>query len=123
MTINGVSGVQQSTPQRVEKKYYDGELTSISVFKDVNGDGKEDLYKITTFNKMFDGSIYERTVIDRDGDGYNDYLCNKVTKGGKTIEETEYEEEDINQVKNRKHCEWEIYNRKMTTHQSGIYMI
>lgn len=123
MAINGVSGAQQSTPQRVEKKYHEGELTSVSVFKDVNGDGKEDLYKITTYSKMPDGSIYERTMVDRDGDGYNDYQYSKTTKDGKTVSETEIEEEDINKVKNRPHYEWEIHNRLMTTHESGVYMI
>ena len=124
MAVNEVLSVQQSIPQRVEKKYdKNGELESISIFKDVNGDGKEDLYKVTTFGKMYDGSIHQRTVVDRDGDGYNDTLHDVTTKDGKKVSEREIECEDINKIKNRDHFEYEIYNRKMTTHQSGIYMM
>ena len=125
MAVNGVQGTQ-GQPQRIEKKYDEktGELRSISVFKDVNGDGKEDLYKVTVFSKMYNGSKHERTVIDNDGDGYNDYQHDIMyNKNGKKTEEKEYYEEDINKVKNRPHLEHEIYNRKMTTHESGYYMM
>ena len=124
MAVNGVNGVQQSAQQRVEKKYdKNGELESISIFKDVNGDGKEDLWKVTVFSKMYDGSIHQRTVVDIDGDGYNDTLHDITTKDGKKVSEREIECEDIKNIKNRNHFEYEIYNRKMTTHQSGFYMM
>ena len=123
MAVNGVQGTQGQA-QRIEKKYdNNGELRSISIFKDVNGDGKEDLYKVTVFSKMYDGSIHERTVIDNDGDGYNDTLHDTVTKDGKKVSEKEIECEDINKIKNRNHLEYEIYNRKMSTHESGYYMM
>lgn len=124
MAINEIRGTQQTQPQRVERKYDEnGELRSISIFKDVNGDGKEDLWKVTVFSKMFDGSRHERTVIDNDGDGYNDYQHDIMyNKEGKKNEEKEYYEEDINKVKSRFHLDHEIYNREMTTHQSGYYM-
>ncbi len=125
MTINGIQGTQSSA-QRVEKKYDEkaGELRSISIFKDVNGDGKEDLWKVTIFSKMYDGSKHERTVIDNDGDGYNDYQLDVTyNKNGKKTEEKEIYEEDINKVKNRLHLEYEVYNRQMTTHQSGYYIM
>lgn len=125
MAVNGVHGTQ-GQPQRIEKKYDEktGELRSISIFKDVNGDGKEDLYKVTVFSKTSDGSTHERTVIDNDGDGYNDYQRDiKYNKNGKKTEEKEFYEEDINKIKNRNHLEYEIYNRKMTTHESGYYMM
>ena len=117
---NGVFG----TPQRIEKKYDEnGNLLSISVFKDVNGDGKLDLYKVSVFGKFPDGTQTERTVVDENGDGYNDTKLDVISKNGRILSEREFIEEDINSVKSRPHMEHEIYNRKMTTHESGIYMI
>ena len=63
------------------------------------------------------------TYIDEDGDGYNDVVIKKeYDENGKLKTETKTIEEDINDVKNRQHLEYEIYNRDMDVHKSGIYM-
>lgn len=106
------------------EKVYDqnGNLTKESIFKDIDGDGKEDIYSVSRFYKKESGSEVE-TFIDRDGDGFND---EKITRNydhnGRLKSETREIEEDINDVKNRPHLEHEIYNRDMQTHYSGIMM-
>ena len=121
MAINEVAAVQGAkTNQTVEKKYDNqGRLISESIFKDVNGDGKKDLYKITKYYYDEDGRS-EHTYIDRDGDGYDDYhKIETFNEKGIKVEEKEIEEEDINKVKNRNHFPWETENRVMENLLNG----
>lgn len=111
-----------ASKQRVERKFDEnGKLKSVSVFKDVNKDGKEDLFSVTVYQRNADGTVFERMVIDSDGDGYNDYQKDVVYKKGKKIQEKEHLEEKIDSVKNRENSEASIFNRKMVTHLNGNY--
>ncbi len=112
---------------KIEKQYdKDGNLTKEIVYKDVNGDGKEDIYSVTSHIEAkpeWDMNASSSTYIDEDGDGYNDVVIKKeYDENGKLKTETKTIEEDINDVKNRQHLEYEIYNRDMDVHKSGIYM-
>ncbi len=109
------------------ERVYDnsGKLTKESIFKDVNGDGKEDLYSVTSF---YTGGLnpdnVEKTVIDKDGDGYYDVIITKTYDKNGTLKRTTRENaEDINSVKNRDHLESEVKNREMEAHRLGIYMM
>ena len=108
-----------------------GKCTKEVVYKDVNGDGKEDIYSVTDFYEAdtdpVDGHkepAKTKTFIDEDGDGYYDTIITKTfdEKGKLKTEEKTYEE-NINDVKNRNHMDYEIYNRKMTAHKDGVYMM
>ena len=123
MTIQGINGINQSG-QRVERTFdKEGKLSKESIFMDVNGDGKEDLYQITKYYRNTDGSYSVDVFIDRDGDGYNDYHKNtQYNEFNKRTGEFEIEEEDINAVKKRKHLEAEVYNRQMDV-LNGDYLM
>ena len=112
---------------KIEKQYdKDNNLRKEIVYKDVNGDGKEDIYSVTSHvqaNPEFDRNASSSTFIDNDGDGYDDVVIKKeYDKDGKLKKETKTVLEDINDVKGRQHLEYETFNRKMETHKSGIYM-
>ena len=79
MAVNGVQGTQLvKTGERTVKEYNNsGSLSAIKVFKDVNGDGKEDLYSVTTFPKCFCSDTHETTSYDDDGDGFVDRIVSK----------------------------------------------
>lgn len=108
---------------KTEKSYdKDGKLTKEVVYKDVNGDGKEDIYSVTNFYEAYDDPVEEGkrhpattvSFIDEDGDGYYDSRIEKeYDENGKLKTETKTYAEDINDVKNRKHMPWETYNRRM----------
>ena len=110
------------------EKHYDknNNLMKEIVYKDVNGDGKEDIYSVTSHVQAkpeWDRNASSSTFIDNDGDGYDDVVIKKeYDKDGKLKKETKTIEEDINDVKSRHHLEYETFNRKMGTHKSGIYM-
>ena len=110
---------------KTEKVYnQNGDLNKLSVFKDVNKDVKEDIYSITRFYKDTNGLKTEETFMDLDGDGYNDIKIIKTyDENGRLKSETKTIEEDINEVKNRPHMDYEIYNRHMNAHSSGYYMM
>ena len=106
------------------EKVYDkhGNLTKESVFRDVNGDGKADLYSITKFYKNNDG-LETKTYIDKDGDGYNDEQITKnYDKNDRLKNETRTIEEDINEVKSKPHFAADIHNREMKNLYSGLLM-
>lgn len=109
---------------KTEKVYnQNGDLNKLSVFKDVNKDGKEDIYSVTKFYKDTNGLKTEETFIDLDGDGYNDITITKTyDENGRLKSETKTIEEDINEVKNRPHMDHEIHNREMNAHSSDFYM-
>lgn len=123
MKLNETTGLTQSLPERVVKKYdKDGNISQISIFKDVNGDGKEDLYQVTQYYRI-DGTTTVQTYTDYDGDGYDDNIITKeYDKNNKLTEERKVKEEDIKSVKNRNHWPWEINNRRMDVHESGNYI-
>ena len=79
MAVNGVQGTQLvKTGERTVKEYNNsGSLSAIKVFKDVNGDGKEDLYSVTTFPQCFCSDTHETTSYDDDGDGFVDRIVSK----------------------------------------------
>ena len=113
---------------KLEKQYdKDGHLMKEIVYKDVNGDGKEDIYSVTSHHEAkpeWDMNASSSTYIDEDGDGYNDVLIRKeYDEKGKLKTETKTIAEDINSVKNRPHGPWEIQNREMEAHKSGIYIM
>ncbi len=124
MELNNISGLAQSSQERVVKKYdKDGKISQISIFKDVNGDGKEDLYQVTQYYRI-DGTTTMKTYTDYDGDGYDDNIKTKeYDENNRLTEEREVKEEDIKSVQKRNHAEYEIYNRRMDVHESGMYMI
>lgn len=112
---------------KIEKQYdKNNNLMKEIVYKDVNGDGKEDIYSVTSYVQAkteWDRNASSSTFIDKDGDGYDDVVIKKeYDKYGKLKTETKIIEEDINDVKSRHHLEYETFNRKMGTHKSGIYM-
>lgn len=118
---------------KTEKSYdKDGKLTKEVVYKDVNVDGKEDIYSVTNFYEAYDDPVEEGkrhpatsiSFIDEDGDGYYDSRIEKeYDENGKLKTETKSYEEDINDVKNRDHMPWEIHNRRMDAHKSGVLMM
>lgn len=123
--LNSLHEVQQNSNLKI-KREYDQELRLISesVFKDVNGDGKPDLYKITQYFYNDDDTYTKDTYIDRDGDGYNDYhKIEKFNESDKKVEEKEIEEEDIKSVKERQHYPWEVVNRVMENILNGNLVI
>jgi len=103
-------------------------------YKDINGDGKEEIYSVTTHYaaKKFhtegleDRPAEDETYIDEDGDGYDDVRIVKTyDENGKLISETKTYEKDINDVKSGKYGQVLPYmteNRKMSTHLSGLYI-
>ncbi len=112
---------------KLEKQYdKNGHLMREIVYKDVNGDGKEDIYSVTSHYEAkpeWDMNASSSTFIDEDGDGYNDVVIKKeYDENGKLKKETKTIEEDINSVKSRPHGPWETQNREMETHKSGIYI-
>lgn len=112
---------------KLEKQYdKDGHLMKEIVYKDVNGDGKEDIYSVTSHQKAkpeWDMNASSSTFIDEDGDGYDDVVIKKeYDENGKLKTETKTIKEDINSVKDREHMPWEIFNREMSAHKGGIYM-
>ncbi len=121
--------------QKGEVEYMNNRLSGGTVksirtdltFKDFNGDGvitSDELYLIDRHTQKTDGTTTVTRYKDKDGDGYSDSVTTyKYDKNGKKVrEETKYEE-DINSVKKRDHLEYEEHNRKMSTHQDGIYMM
>lgn len=95
-------------------------LGGLTTYKDVNGDGKEDIFSVTNTRHTKDGGRIETTYIDVDGDGYNDKtVTREYDTNGKLKKETTNIEEDINDVKKRDHMPWEEFNRRMTSHKSG----
>lgn len=102
-----------------------------TIYKDINGDGKEDIYSVTNYYEAYDDPVEEgkrhpattTTYIDEDGDGYSDtYIEREYDENGKLKTETKSFEEDINEVKNRDHLPYEVHNRKMDALKSGILM-
>ena len=80
MSINEVSGSQQSQPaRRIETKKDQAGNPVNCIFEDRNGDGKLDLYSITKINPSWDGCTHEITYFDNDGDGYFDVKQEQVT--------------------------------------------
>lgn len=123
--LNSLQETQQNSDFKI-KRVYDPEqrIISESVFKDVNGDGKPDLYKITQYFYEDDDTYSKDTYIDRNGDGYNDYhKIEKFNELDEKVEEKEIEEEDINKVKNRDHFPWETENRIMKNILNGTLVI
>ena len=117
--------LQQDSGKMI-KRQYDPELriVSESIFKDVNGDGKPDLYKIVQYSYEDDDTYSKETYIDRDGDGYNDYhRIEKFDELDHKVEEQEIEEEDIKHVKERQHYPWEVINRVMENILNGTLAI
>lgn len=113
---------------KLEKQYdKDGHLMKEIVYKDVNGDGKEDIYSVTSHQEAkpeWDMNASSSSYIDEDGDGYDDVIIKKeYDENGKLKTETKTIEEDINSVKNRPHGPWETQNREMEAHKSGIYIM
>lgn len=113
---------------KTEKQYdADGNLTKEIVYKDVNGDGKEDIYSVTSHVKAdpdYDRKASSSTFIDENGDGYDDVVIKKeYDENGKLKTETKIVQEDINAVKKRSHGPWETQNREMEVHKAGIYVI
>lgn len=118
---------------KTEKRYgADGKLCKEIVLKDVNGDGKEDIYSVTGYMEAYDDPVEEgkrhpaesKTFIDEDGDGYYDTCVIKVfDEKGKLKSETKTFAEDINDVKKREHFPWEVQNRKMDAHYKGVMMM
>ena len=113
---------------KLEKQYdKDGHLMKEIVYKDVNGDGKEDIYSVTSHfeaNPELDMNASSSTYIDEDGDGYNDVVIRKeYDDNGKLKTETKTVMEDINSVKSRPHGPWETQNREMETHKAGFYIM
>lgn len=114
------------------KKTYnkDGKLLKEAVYKDVNSDGKEDIYSVTNYYEAYDDPVdghrepaKSQTFIDEDGDGFDDYSITKTfDENGKVKSETKTYFEDINDVKKRNHMPWEIYNRQMSAQESGALM-
>ncbi len=108
-----------------------GKCTKEVVYKDVNGDGKEDIYSVTNFYEAgtdpVDGHkvpAISKTFVDEDGDGYEDTIITKTyDEKGKLKSEEKYYDENINDVKKRNHLEYEVYNRKMSTLQCGMFMM
>lgn len=106
-----------------------GKCTKEVVYKDVNGDGKEDIYSVTDFYepetnpRTNKNETKTKTFIDEDGDGYNDTIITKTyDEKGKLMSEEKTYEENINDVKNRNHMDYEVYNRKMGAHKDGLYI-
>lgn len=123
-----IETIFNSDGSKVERHFdKQGNLMKESIFKDVNGDGKQDLYSVTRFYKAdekFGTAASSKTFIDRDGDGYDDETISKeYDKKGKVKKETHYFEEDINEVKKRNHLEHETYNRRMDVHNGDMYMM
>lgn len=123
--VNHSQEAQQSSNQKIKRDFdQEGRIIAESIFKDVNGDGKPDLYKITQYFYEDDDTYSKDTYIDRNGDGYNDYhKIEKFDVLNNKIEEKEIEEEDINKVKNRQHYPWEVVNRVMENILNGTLVI
>lgn len=108
-----------------------GKCTKEVVYKDVNGDGKEDIYSVTNFYEASTDPVdghkvpaISKTFVDEDGDGYEDTIITKTyDEKGKLKSEEKYYDENINDVKKRNHLEYEVYNRKMSTLQCGMFMM
>ena len=80
MAINEVSGAQGAQPaRRIETKQDQAGNPVNSIFEDRNGDGKLDLYQITTIKPSYDNCTHEVTYTDKDGDGYFDTVSEKIT--------------------------------------------
>ena len=117
---------------KTEKSYdKDGKLLKETIYKDVNGDGKEDIYSVTSYYEAYDDPVEEgkrhpatsTCYIDEDGDGYYDtYIKKEYDENGKVKTEIKSYAEDINAVKNRDHMPWEIHNRQMDSLHSGVLM-
>ncbi len=120
-----IETIFNSDGSKIERHYdKSGSLFKEAVFKDVNGDGKEDIYSVTNFYKSNDGKSESKTFIDHDGDGFDDETVTKeYDKNGQLKKETRYKEENINEVKKRNHLEHEIYNRRMDVHNDGVFMM
>lgn len=115
---------------KTEKSYdKDGKLFKETIYKDINGDGKEDIYSVTNHYEAYDDPVEKdkrqpavsTTYVDEDGDGYYDtYIKREYDDNGKLKSETKHFEEDINEVKKRDHMPWEVHNRSMDAHNSGV---
>ena len=113
---------------KTERVYYrSGKITKESIFKDINGDGKEDIYSVTNFyeeDQSSNPANIAKTFIDKDGDGYHDVVITKTyDKNGHLKHESRIIAEDINSVKNREHLDSEVKNREMEAHHSGFYIM
>lgn len=117
---------------KTETKKYNGKITTVSVWTDLNGDGEfssNELTKVTQYGSRFDeqgnklDGYRSDTYMDTDHDGYDDY---KITR--------EYDE-DGNRVRmikrktgivkkgHESECQpYDVINSSMETHRSGNYV-
>jgi len=116
---------------KTEKTYSkDGKLEKEVIYKDVNGDGKEDIYSITRYHEAWENPATGEkdpkqswTYIDEDGDGYMDCSITRTyDEKGKVKTETKNYLEAIDDVKKREHFPWEIHNRSMDVQNGGYIM-
>ena len=88
--------------------------------------GKETIYSITKFEVEVDDEYGPCTVVksffDEDGDGYCDKNIIQKYSNGRLVNTETLIEENINSVKSRAHMAHEIENRKMTAHDSEMYI-
>ena len=94
MLVKELLGVEQEQPKRKIETRKDGAGNPINcVFEDRDGDGKLDLYQITKIKPSYDGCKHEITYTDNDGDGYFDFVQEKVTcnmtSNGKRLSEND----------------------------------
>ena len=111
---------------QTENVYVNGKLQSSVTRYDRNKDGKFDdkeMYYVDRYYYQDNGDATIKRFVDKDGDGYNDSVTTfEYDKDRNLKSSITKDEEDINDVKNRDHLDYEVHNRQMTAHKDGIYI-
>lgn len=118
--------------QKIETQKLNGQVVSVSVWEDLNGDGEyssSELTKVIRYEERFDNQLKKlegyqtRTYIDTNHNGYDDYMIIKeYDKDGNLVRKTEEKTESIKKENEDKYMQSQVHNSKMETHLNGNYI-